>query len=55
MPTLMRRKLNPHISYKFDNNNMVYSTDKKNWFLFLGCFTVEDIMAEDWEIYNITK
>lgn len=51
----MRRTSMPHIDFKIKDKKIYHSTDTKNWFLFLGCFTYEDVMADDWEIYNISK
>jgi len=50
---VMRRKLMPHVVYKIKEKKVYYSTDQKNWFLFVGSFTAEDVMADDWEMLNI--
>lgn len=54
-PTYMARDKNPHIVYRIIENKLYYSFDKERWFPFTGTFHIDDILAEDWNLFHIFK
>lgn len=55
LPAYMKRDKMPQILYRIIDKKLYFSFDMARWFPHVGSFRIDDIMAEDWNIYNITK